>query len=187
MCLVRACASRANGQQKLLSAPTLFRCVPACVPHTDRRTAPDIARETPAAVPAEPRPRSNGRWRHPCGETAISTQQLALGARRQEQAPGTDTRTVHTDQTAARIWQCSTTRAPTRTLQRAGDRGRTGDLVLGKERNPGRHTIARHRTHKGRAWRWGVRATEWAAMGTRSGTHPVHTRTHDRAPPDGRE
>jgi hypothetical protein len=58
---------------------------------------------------------------------------------------------------------------------RAGDRGRTDDLVLGKRIDSGHHTISAHRTQGNlrvpRPWT----AHRMGSIRTQSGTHPVHT------------
>jgi hypothetical protein len=61
-----------------------------------------------------------------------------------------------------------------RDFLRAGDRGRTGDLVLGKRIASGHHTISAHRTRKfavPRPWT----AHRMGSIGTQSGTHQVHS------------
>ena len=65
---------------------------------------------------------------------------------------------------------------------RAGDRGRTGDLVLGKPIDSGHHTISAHR-RQGKlplSRRPLPRPMGWDE--TQSGTHPVHTCARQPSP-----
>jgi len=68
---------------------------------------------------------------------------------------------------------------------RAGDRGRTGDLVLGKPIDSGHHTISAHRTHGTIRVSCPSTAHRMGWVGTHSGTHPVHTPSRALRCPEG--